>query len=92
MGSFNIDTHREQPTSFISEHIQTPNLYSNNITNLPRISSECGVVQRVEPIVVGDHDVGVAVQQEAEHVVPLLGDCIVQRSVAFGVLKRKLID
>ena len=44
------------------------------------------MVERVEPVVVGDHDVGVLVEEEGQHVVALLGDGVVQRSVALGIL------
>ena len=55
---------------------------------LPWVSAERGVVERVEAVVVGDHDVGVLVEEEGEHVVALLGDGVVQRSVALRVLHR----
>ena len=45
------------------------------------------MVQRVESVVVGDHDVGAAVQEEGEHVVALLADGVVQGGVALGVLE-----
>ncbi len=44
------------------------------------------MMKRVEAVVVGDHDVGVVVQQEGQHVVTLLGDGVVQRGVALRVL------
>ena len=47
------------------------------------------MVQRVEPVVVGDHDVGVAVEEEGEHVVALLGDGVVQRGVALRILAKE---
>lgn len=53
---------------------------------LPWVSSECRMMKRVEAVVVGDHDVGVVVQQEGQHVVTLLGDGVVQRGVALRVL------
>jgi hypothetical protein len=53
---------------------------------LPWVSSESGVVERVEPVVVGDHDVGAVVEEEGQHVVALLRDGVVQRGVALRVL------
>lgn len=57
--------------------------------HLPWISTERGVVQGVESVVVGQRDVGRVIQQNRQHVVPLLGNSVVQRSVAFGILKKK---
>ena len=45
------------------------------------------MVQRVEAVVVGDHDVGVSVQQQAEHIVAFFGDGVVQRRIALRVLR-----
>ncbi len=45
------------------------------------------MVERVEPVVVGDHDVGAPLQQQGQHVVPLLGYGVVQRGVAFRILR-----
>ena len=45
-------------------------------------------MERVEAVVVGDHDVGAVVEQQRQHVVALLRDRVVQRSVAFGILKK----
>jgi hypothetical protein len=56
---------------------------------LPWVSSESRVMKRVEAVVVGDHDVGVVVQQEGQHVVTLLRDGVVQRSVTLRVLQIK---
>ena len=44
------------------------------------------MVERVEAVVVGDHDVGVLVEEQGEHVVALLRDGVVQRSVTFRIL------
>jgi len=38
----------------------------------PWVSSQGGVVENVEPVVVGDRHVSVSVQEEGEHVVALL--------------------
>ena len=49
-------------------------------------------MKRVEAVVVGDHDVGVVVEQQREHVVAFLGDGVVKRSVTLRVLcKAKII-
>ena len=45
------------------------------------------MVKGVETVVVGDHDVGGVVQQQCQHVVPLLGNGVVQRGVTFRVLQ-----
>ena len=52
------------------------------------------MVERVEAVVVGDHDVGVLVEEQGQHVVALLGDGVVQRSVALRILneRSKLIN
>ena len=44
------------------------------------------MVERVEAVVVGDHDVGVLVEKEGEHVVALLGDGVVKRRVTLRIL------
>lgn len=54
---------------------------------LPWISSECRVMKRVESVVVGEHDVGRVIEKEAEHVVSLFGNGVVQGSVPFRILK-----
>lgn len=59
---------------------------------LPWISAESRVVERVEAVVVGDHDVGVLVEEQGKHVVALLGDGVVKRRVTFGILHRKEFD
>jgi hypothetical protein len=56
---------------------------------LPWISPESRVMESVESVVVGDHDVGAVVQEEGQHVVALLRNRVVQCSVAFGILKTK---
>ena len=50
------------------------------------------MVERVEAVVVGDHDVGVLVEEQGKHVVALLGDGVVKRRVTFGILHRKEFD
>ena len=47
------------------------------------------MVEGVEPVVVGDEDVGAPLEEKREHVVTLLGDGVVERGVALGVLKQK---
>jgi len=44
---------------------------------LPGVAPQRGVVQRVEAVVVGDHHVGVPVEQQGQHVVALLADGVV---------------
>ncbi len=44
------------------------------------------MVQGVEAVVVGDDDVGLVLEQQRQHVVALLADGVVQRSVSLGVL------
>ena len=44
------------------------------------------MVERVESVVVGEHDVRVVVEEEGQHVVPLLGDGVMQRCVTLAVL------
>ena len=56
---------------------------------LPWVTPEGGVVEGIEPVVVGDHDVRVVVEQQGQHVVPFLGDRVVQGGVAFGILWEK---
>ncbi len=56
---------------------------------LPRVPPERGVVERVEAVVVGDHDVCAPLQQQRQHVVTLLGDGVVQRGVALGILQKR---
>lgn len=46
-------------------------------------------MQRVEPIVVGQHYIRVVVQQKRQHVVPLFANGIVQRCVTFRILQRR---
>lgn len=53
----------------------------------PGISSERGVVQSVEPIVVRKGDVSRVIQQQRQHVVSLFRNGIVKWCVALGVLK-----
>lgn len=56
-------------------------------TDSPRVAPKRCVMEGVESIVVGDHDVSVAFQKEGEHVVTLLRDGVVERGVALGILK-----
>ena len=54
----------------------------------PWIASEGGVVKGVESVVVGERDVGIVVDEERQHVVPLLGYGVVERGVSFRVLQQ----
>lgn len=45
------------------------------------------MVQRVEAVVVGERDVSRVVQQQRQHVVPLLGYGVMQGRVTLGVLQ-----
>ena len=56
---------------------------------LPRVTPESRVVQRVEAVIVGDHDIGVPLQEEGEHVVPLFRYGVVEWGVALRVLRRR---
>ena len=47
------------------------------------------MVEGVEAVVVVNHDVGVSVQKESQHVVALLRDRVVERGVALGILRNK---
>ena len=60
-------------------------LFTNEL--LPWVSPERGVVERVEAVVVGEHEVCRAVEQQGQHVVTLLGDGVVHGSVALRVLQ-----
>lgn len=53
---------------------------------VPGVSSQGGVVQGVEAVVVGDGDVSASLQQHRQHVVSLLTDGVVQGGVALRVL------
>jgi hypothetical protein len=44
------------------------------------------VVQGVEPVVIGQHDVSIVVQQQRQHVVTLLRDGVVQWRITFRIL------
>jgi len=46
------------------------------------------MVQSVEPIVVGQHDVGVVVKKQRQHVVALFRDGIVQWRITFRILQQ----
>ncbi len=48
-------------------------------------------MEGVESVVVGDHDVCAALQQQSQHVVPFLGDGVVQRGVALGILPKRIM-
>lgn len=54
--------------------------------NLPWVATESSVVQGVEPVVVGQHDVSIVVQEQRQHVVTLLRDGVVQWRIAFRIL------
>jgi hypothetical protein len=54
--------------------------------NLPWVAAKSSVVQGVEPIVVGQHDVSIVVQEQRQHVVTLLRDCVVQWRITFRIL------
>ena len=45
-------------------------------------------MEGVEPVVIGDADVGVVVQQQRQDVVPLLADGVVQCRVPLRILAR----
>lgn len=52
----------------------------------PGIPSECGVMEGVESVVVREGNVGIVVDEEREHIVPLLGDGVVERGISLGIL------
>ena len=54
--------------------------------NLPWVAAKSSVVQGVEPVVIGQHDVSIVVQQQRQHVVTLLGDGVVQWRITFRIL------
>lgn len=54
--------------------------------NLPWVAAKSSVVQGVEPVVIGQHDVSIVVQQQRQHVVTLLRDGVVQWRIAFRIL------
>ena len=43
-------------------------------------------MQGIESVVVGKRDVGIVVDEKRQHVVPLLGNGVVQRCISFRVL------
>lgn len=43
-------------------------------------------MQGIESVIVGERDVGIVVDEKRQHVVPLLGNGVVQRSISFRVL------
>lgn len=43
-------------------------------------------MQGIEAVVIGQRDVSLVVQEQRQHVVPLLGDGVVQRRVSLRVL------
>ena len=49
------------------------------------------MVERVEAVVVGDHDVGVLVEEQGQHVVALLRDGVVQWRVTFRILNAQML-
>lgn len=53
---------------------------------LPWIASQGGVVQRVEPVVVGESHVSAVIQQQCQYVITLLRYRVMQRSIALGIL------
>lgn len=53
---------------------------------LPGVASKGRVMQDVETIVVGDNDVSHVFQQQRQHVVSLLADGVMQRSISLGIL------
>jgi hypothetical protein len=46
------------------------------------------MVEGVESVIVGEHDVGAVVQEQRQHVVPLLRDGVMQRRVSLAVLSQ----
>ena len=56
------------------------------ISNLPWVAAKSSVVQGVEPVVIGQHDVSIVVQQQRQHVVTLLRDGVVQWRITFRIL------
>lgn len=55
---------------------------------VPWVAAQRRVVQRVEAVIVGQRDVGAVVQQQRQHIVALLRNGVVQRRVAFRILKK----
>jgi hypothetical protein len=45
------------------------------------------MVEGIEAIIVCEHDVCAVVQEQGQHVVPLLGDGVMQRRVTLAVLQ-----
>lgn len=54
----------------------------------PWISPECGVMQGVETVVVGQGYVGVVVQEQRQHVVSFLRYGVVKWCITFQILKQ----
>lgn len=48
-------------------------------------------MKRIEAVVVSERDVGIMVDEKRQHVVPLLGNSIVQRCVSLRILEHKVI-
>lgn len=47
------------------------------------------MVQCIEAVVISDGDIRAAVKQEGHHVVPLLGDGVVEGCVSLGILSAR---
>lgn len=54
---------------------------------VPGVPSQRCVMKSVEAVVVGDGDVSAGLQQNGQHVVPLLADGVMERRVPLRVLQ-----
>jgi len=64
-------------------------LKNNMVKFLPWIAAESRVMQRVESIIIRQHNISIVVQQQRQHVIPLFTDGIMKRCIAFRVLNQK---
>ncbi|KAJ3653724.1 hypothetical protein Zmor_012961 [Zophobas morio] len=58
--------------------------------SLPWISTESGMVEGIESVIVGQGDIGVMIQQQRQHIVPFLRNCVMEGRVTFQILRTKI--
>ena len=48
------------------------------------------MVEGIESVIVGQGDIGVMIQQQRQHIVPFLRNCVMEGRVTFQILRTKI--
>lgn len=58
--------------------------------DVPGVSSQGSVMQRIEAIIIGDGDISTRLQKNWKHVISLLADGIMQGRIPFRILEERV--